>query len=128
MTILVISHRMSTLAICEQAIVLQRGSVVKTGPLSDALEYYAAQSGSTDRPIEKSTFDCTATSPEGSLTNTIIYGVGCLKISLISAPPRLKFVYSDVDQAHRLMNDGFLKSYGKIRSMDPFIDISWSSR
>jgi ATP-binding cassette, subfamily B, bacterial MsbA len=70
MTILVISHRMSTLAICEQAIVLQRGSVVKTGPLSDALEYYATQPGNTDGTVEKSTFDCTATSVEESLANT----------------------------------------------------------
>jgi ABC-type multidrug transport system ATPase subunit len=44
MTVLVISHRTSTLLFCDDAVVLHRGHVVNTGPLSSALEYYGAQS------------------------------------------------------------------------------------
>ena len=42
MTVLVISHRTSTLTFCDDAVVLARGCVVSTGPLSSALAYYNA--------------------------------------------------------------------------------------
>jgi ATP-binding cassette, subfamily B, bacterial MsbA len=44
MTIVVISHRMSTLNFCDDAIVLDRGKVVKEGPFATTLGYYEAQS------------------------------------------------------------------------------------
>jgi ATP-binding cassette, subfamily B, bacterial MsbA len=51
MTIVVISHRLSTLAFCDDAVVLERGRVVKTGPLSTGLEYYAAQGVGAQSPV-----------------------------------------------------------------------------
>jgi ABC-type multidrug transport system ATPase subunit len=52
MTIIVISHRMSTLTFCDDAVVLHRGQVLKTGPLSSTLEFYSAQAGNPDLGIE----------------------------------------------------------------------------
>lgn len=45
-TVLVISHRKSTLAICEDGIVLEDGKVIATGPLRD-LQYHREMSGDT---------------------------------------------------------------------------------
>jgi subfamily B ATP-binding cassette protein MsbA len=45
MTIIVISHRPSTLAFCDDAIVLSRGRVVETGPLSSVLSYRTMEAG-----------------------------------------------------------------------------------
>ena len=45
MTILVISHRPGTLAFCDDAVVLNRGRVVETGPLSSVLSYRTMEAG-----------------------------------------------------------------------------------
>jgi subfamily B ATP-binding cassette protein MsbA len=45
MTIIVISHRPSTLAFCDDAVVLSRGRVVETGPLSSVLSYRTMEAG-----------------------------------------------------------------------------------
>lgn len=45
MTIVVVSHRSSTLALCEDAIVFNRGRVVTSGPLSPTLKVYIGQTG-----------------------------------------------------------------------------------
>src|SRR5206468_8161716 len=45
MTIIVISHRPSTLAFCDDAVVLSRGRVVETGPLSSVLSYRSMEAG-----------------------------------------------------------------------------------
>ena len=47
MTIIVISHRASTLAFCDDAVVLSRGRVVETGPLSSVLSYRTMEAGTT---------------------------------------------------------------------------------
>jgi subfamily B ATP-binding cassette protein MsbA len=60
MTIVVISHRMSTLTFCDDAIVLHRGQVVKAGPFASTLEYYATQDAGAE--FEASSLDSLATS------------------------------------------------------------------
>ncbi|PYX88514.1 MAG: ABC transporter ATP-binding protein [Acidobacteria bacterium] len=45
MTIIVVSHRPSTLAFCDDAVVLSRGRVVETGPLSSVLSYRTMEAG-----------------------------------------------------------------------------------
>jgi ABC-type multidrug transport system fused ATPase/permease subunit len=45
MTIIVISHRPGTLAFCDDAVVLNRGRVVETGPLSSVLSYRTMEAG-----------------------------------------------------------------------------------
>jgi subfamily B ATP-binding cassette protein MsbA len=45
MTIIVISHRPSTLAFCDDAVVLNRGRVVETGPLSSVFSYRTLEAG-----------------------------------------------------------------------------------
>jgi subfamily B ATP-binding cassette protein MsbA len=46
-TLLVVSHRKTTVAACERGIVLQAGRVVETGPLAD-LRYFHRMAGETD--------------------------------------------------------------------------------
>lgn len=48
MTIIVISHRPSTLAFCDDAVVLNQGRVVETGPLSSVLGYGTMEIQTTD--------------------------------------------------------------------------------
>jgi ATP-binding cassette, subfamily B, bacterial MsbA len=53
MTIIVISHRASTVAFCDDAVVLERGNVVEQGPISStvafrAMQFGAAQPGSSE--------------------------------------------------------------------------------
>lgn len=50
MTILVVSHRISTLAFCDDGIVLSRGRVIETGPLPSILSDRFMQSG-TERDL-----------------------------------------------------------------------------
>jgi len=45
MTIIVISHRPSTVAFCDDAVVLNRGRVVETGPLSSVFSYRTMEAG-----------------------------------------------------------------------------------
>jgi subfamily B ATP-binding cassette protein MsbA len=45
MTIIVISHKPSTLAFCDDAVVLDRGRVVETGPLSSILRHGVLKAG-----------------------------------------------------------------------------------
>jgi subfamily B ATP-binding cassette protein MsbA len=45
MTVIVISHRPGTLAFCDDAVVLNRGRVVETGPLSSVLSYRTMEAG-----------------------------------------------------------------------------------
>jgi subfamily B ATP-binding cassette protein MsbA len=45
MTIIVISHRPSTLAFCDDAVVLSRGRVIETGPLASVLSYRTMEAG-----------------------------------------------------------------------------------
>ncbi len=47
MTVIVVSHRPSTIAFCDDAVVLEGGRVVETGPLSSVFSYRAMQSGVT---------------------------------------------------------------------------------
>jgi ABC-type multidrug transport system fused ATPase/permease subunit len=44
-TIIVISHRPGTLAFCDDAVVLSRGRVVETGPLSSILSHRTMEDG-----------------------------------------------------------------------------------
>ncbi len=45
MTIIVISHRPGTIAFCDDAVVLNRGRVVETGPLSSVFSYRTMEAG-----------------------------------------------------------------------------------
>jgi subfamily B ATP-binding cassette protein MsbA len=45
MTIIVISHRASTVAFCDDAVVLERGNVVEQGPISSTVAFRAMQLG-----------------------------------------------------------------------------------
>ena len=45
LTLIVISHRIGTLAFCDDAIVLDRGRVVECGPLSSTVAFEAARAG-----------------------------------------------------------------------------------
>jgi ABC-type multidrug transport system fused ATPase/permease subunit len=45
MTIIVISHRPSTLAFCDDMVVLHRGRVVETGPFSAAFSHSVIEAG-----------------------------------------------------------------------------------
>jgi subfamily B ATP-binding cassette protein MsbA len=51
MTILVISHRPSTLAFCDDAVVLSSGRVLETGPLGSTPGYHAMRSGGGDMNV-----------------------------------------------------------------------------
>jgi subfamily B ATP-binding cassette protein MsbA len=53
MTIVVVSHRMSTLAVCDDAVVFQGGRVVRAGALAPTLEFYAAGGADIDRSAER---------------------------------------------------------------------------
>jgi subfamily B ATP-binding cassette protein MsbA len=64
MTIVVVSHRMTTLAVCDDAIVFQGGRVVKTGPLTPTLEFYAAAGADIDKGVDRSETFATPTSTE----------------------------------------------------------------
>jgi ABC-type bacteriocin/lantibiotic exporter with double-glycine peptidase domain len=48
LTIIVVSHKPSAIAFCDDAIVLNRGRVVETGPLSSTFFYRAMQAGNPD--------------------------------------------------------------------------------
>jgi subfamily B ATP-binding cassette protein MsbA len=48
MTIIVISHRPSTLAFCDDAVVLHRGRVVETGPFSEVFDYGTMEAGTAE--------------------------------------------------------------------------------
>jgi subfamily B ATP-binding cassette protein MsbA len=48
MTIIVISHRPSTIAFCDDAVVLNRGRVVEAGPLSSVFSYRTMEAGISD--------------------------------------------------------------------------------
>ena len=52
MTIIVISHRPSTLAFCDDRVVLQRGRVVETGPFSRVFDYGAMEAEAEERKQE----------------------------------------------------------------------------
>jgi subfamily B ATP-binding cassette protein MsbA len=59
MTIIVISHKPSTLAFCDDAVVLDRGRVVETGPLSSILGYGTLKAGTAgDKLPERNSSEC----------------------------------------------------------------------
>lgn len=53
MTIIVISHKPSTLAFCDDAVVLDRGRVVETGPLSSVLGYGIMTAGTAGDSLQE---------------------------------------------------------------------------
>jgi ABC-type bacteriocin/lantibiotic exporter with double-glycine peptidase domain len=55
MTIIVISHRASTVAFCDDAIVLGRGVVLESGPLLSTLAFRTMQAGANQSASLEST-------------------------------------------------------------------------
>jgi ABC-type bacteriocin/lantibiotic exporter with double-glycine peptidase domain len=55
MTIIVISHRASTIAFCDDAIVLARGVVLESGPLTSTLAFRTMQAGAKQSASIEST-------------------------------------------------------------------------